>query len=604
MTHSKKALVKSHLNFASHACTETAQPQAHNDSRRRFVRTLGAAAAGTATLAVTACGGGSDGVAQPQANFLHGVASGDPLSDRVIIWTRATPVQGTDSFTVHYEVAADRQFSAPVAAGKLLAEQAADFTLKVDVKGLQAATTYYYRFIVGKTYSPVGTTRTLPVGDVAAVSMAVFSCSNYPAGYFHAYAEAVKRNDFDVTVHLGDYIYEYGRTDKKDGRTVTAYASADAAKIGREVLPEHETVALRDYRTRYAQYRTDPDLQALHALAPMIAIWDDHEIANDSYMGGAENHDAGEGDWAVRKMAALKAWHEWLPVRTAAEDRIYRSFDFGNLLSLHMLDTRIVGRDKQLAYKNYFLRDGGFDGAKFTREVGSDTRQLLGAVQMQWLQQEMAASRATWTVLGQQVLMGRMNIPAPILVNFETGGRQGVTFEQYAALLRLKATNPAALKPQQAAVLKQPFIPYNLDAWDGYAYAREVVLATALKLNKNLVVLAGDTHNAWASNLLRADKRTAVGVEFATSSVSSPGLEEYLPATNPAQLADGLTQLIAPLQYAQTQSRGYMKVTATPAECTAEWILVDTVKKKSYTAKVDKRLKVLPGASNRKVRAV
>lgn len=595
--------MKNHTRFTSDNCTAEQPMALHDGSRRHFMRTAGSAAVATAALGVTACGGGRDSMEQADAaQFLHGVASGDPLSDSVIIWTRATPVQGMDGFTVQYEVATDKQFSAPAASGTLVAEQSKDFTLKADVKGLQPDTTYYYRFMAGKTTSPVGTARTLPVGDVSQVRMAVFSCANYPAGYFNVYAEAARRSDFDVTVHLGDYIYEYGRTatDSK-GKTVPAYASANAAELGREVLPATETVALRDYRSRYAQYRTDADLQALHAAAPMIAIWDDHEIANDSYRDGAENHDATEGDWAVRKMAALKAWHEWMPVRTAAENRIYRSFHFGNLLSLHMLDTRIVGRDEQLAYKNYFLPDGGFDGAKFTRDVTADTRHMLGMAQMQWLQGQMAASQATWTVLGQQVLMGRMDIPAPILLNFETGGKQGVTFEQYAALLRLKATSPSALTEQHKAVLAQPSIPYNLDAWDGYFYAREVLLGTAAQLKKNLVVLAGDTHNAWASDLQTHEKKMPVGVEFATSSVSSPGLEEYLPATDSAQLAGGLTQLIAPLKYAETASRGYMKVTLTPGECTSEWILVDTVKAKKYTASVAKKLKVLPGAGNRKL---
>ncbi len=475
-----------------------------------------------------------------------------------------------------------------MAQGQTTALASKDFTVKVDATGLKAATAYHFRFKAYAATSTTGRTRTLPTGSVAQVKLAVFSCANYPAGYFNVYADAAKRNDLDATVHLGDYIYEYGQG---------GYASANAGAMGRLSAPANEIVSLADYRQRHAQYKTDADLQALHAAAPMIAVWDDHEVTNDTWRDGAENHQsATEGSFSARKAAAMQAYHEWMPTRNAQPELIYRSFAFGNLVALHMLDTRVIARDEQLSYSKFFTASG-LDAAGFTAAVGSATRQLMGTTQTQWLQQQMAASTATWQVLGQQVLMGRMNIPAPILVETIQPGA-GVTVSQYAAIVAKAQTAPATLTAAEKAILAQPSIPYNLDAWDGYQAARETVLGTARSLGKNLVVLSGDTHNAWANEL--ADMGgNAVGVEFATSSVSSPGFEEYLPKENPAMLAGALQQLIAPLKYCDTSRRGYMLLTATATECRADWVYVSTITSRTYTASTDKSLKVLAGVSGR-----
>lgn len=554
-------------------------------SRRDFLRDAALGVVALGTLHLSACGGGDD---DPDVAFAHGVASGDPLADRVILWTRV----GTDrsAVDVRWEVASDAAFATVVASGTTSTDAARDYTVKVDATGLAAATRYWYRFSVGERRSPVGRTKTLPTGNVAQVRLAVFSCTNYPAGYFNVYAEAAKRDDLDATVHLGDYLYEYARG---------GYASGGAAALGREVEPAGEILTLADYRRRHAQYKGDVDAQALHAAAPMIAVWDDHEIANDTWRNGAENHQADEGPFDARRAAALQAYHEWMPTRTGADaGLIYRSFDFGDLLSLHMLDTRLVGRDEQLDYAD-FITPTGIDAAAFTAAVADPQRQLLGTTQTAWLQQRLAASSATWQVLGQQVLMGRMNIPAPILMEATQPG-SGVTVSQYAAIVAKAQANPASLTPMEQAVLAQPSIPYNLDAWDGYAVARETVLGTARQLDKNLVVLAGDTHNAWASDLLDINGNQ-VGVEFATSSVTSPGFEEYLPGETPATLAAAFTQLIGPLQYCDTSRRGYMLLTATAAECRADWIYVDTIASRSYTADASAAMRVLPGAGQRRL---
>ena len=399
--------------------TNLLQPAAATDTatdtgRRRFVRQMAWGATALGTLPLAACGGSDD----PEVRFVHGVASGDPLSDRVILWTRVTPATGaTADIPVQWELASDAAFSTVVAKGQATATAARDFTVKIDATGLKPATAYHYRFTAYAARSPVGRTRTLPTGSVAQVRLAVFSCANYPAGYFNVYAEAARRNDLDATVHLGDYLYEYARG---------GYASAHAEQLGRQVQPAGEILSLADYRARHAQYRTDTDLQALHAAAPMIAIWDDHEIANDTWASGAENHQsATEGSFAVRKAAAMQAYHEWLPTRNAQPELIYRSFQFGDLVALHMLDTRAIGREEQLDYNNY-ITASGIDATGFTAAVGNPARQLLGSTQTQWLQQQMTASTATWQVLGQQVLMGRMNVPAPPAAQFQQPRHGGV----------------------------------------------------------------------------------------------------------------------------------------------------------------------------------
>jgi len=574
-------------------------------NRRRFMQgfgSLGVTAVGAASLGLTGCDDDNDFntvVTGDAISFNHGVASGDPLSDQVILWTRVTPQRaGSQRFDVKWVVAHDQQMRDVIKRGEVTTSAVKDYTVKVDVDGLKPNTTYYYQFAVNDQFSRVGKTKTLPVGQVEQVKMAVFSCANYPAGFFHAYADAAKRNDLDVFIHLGDYIYEYARTTTDaTGNTIPAYASQNAAAINREVEPAEEAVELNEYRTRYAQYRTDPDLQALHAAVPMIAVWDDHELANDTYEDGAENHQpATEGSWDKRKMAAITAYHEWMPIRHEVQSMIYRSFDFGNLLSLHMLDTRVIGRDEQLNYVNFIRQNntvGAYIDADAFMEASNDSsRELLGVTQNNWLFDQMQQSDAKWQVLGQQVLMGRMEIPASVILNL-ADPRLGLDINEYLALTQKAQTAPQTLTPKEQELLQQPAIPYNTDAWDGYAGARERVLATAKSLNKNLVVLAGDTHNAWANNLTDKDGE-AVGVEFATSSVSSPGFEEYIP-NPPAQVKAVLTQLINGLKFINPNERGYMAITVTPESCQSEWIFVSDILKETYSSEVGQKLKVLAG---------
>lgn len=525
------------------------------------------------------------------AQFLHGVASGDPAQDAVILWTRVTPDSAGD-VKVSWQVASDAAFSQLVTTGEMVTNANRDYTVKIDARGLRAGQTYFYRFMTGGKTSEVGKTRTLPEGDVSSVKLAVMSCANFPAGYFNVYELAAAQDDLDAVVHLGDYIYEYARG---------GYASEHAAELGREVLPANELLTLSDYRTRYAQYHTDASLQKLHAKVPFITVWDDHEVANDTWRDGAENHYEGEGDFAVRKEAALQAYFEWLPIRPWREgnhEEIYRSFSYGNLVDLHMLDTRVLARDKQLDYADYMdASTGAFDGERFLADVTSTTRTMLGLTQLLWLQGTLLQATGTWQVLGQQILMGKMSLPAAIAT-------QQMSIPQYAmlgALAKLAAraaandptltaaelqylqANQALLTPEVIALLQLPSIPYNLDAWDGYAYEREVILGTAKSKNHNLVVIAGDTHNAWANELKDVNGDT-VGVEFATSSVSSPGLEYYLnlPAEQIPATEAAIVELVPDLKYTNLKDRGFMTLTFTKEAVRSDWHYVSTILAKEF----------------------
>lgn len=542
-------------------------------TRRELIqKTLAGFGAVSLPLSLTACGDDSDDASDSgvSVQFAHGVASGDPLQDRVIIWTRATPSDLQARLEIVWEVATDQQFTQMVATGKVQTSPAQDYTVKVDVTALLPQQRYFYRFRFGQSVSPIGQMKTLAV-QAAQVKFAVCSCSNYPAGYFYVYREMAKQ-DVDVVLHLGDYIYEYG----KDG-----YATEDAEKLGRLLADDNnqEIIGLDDYRKRYALYRQDLDLQALHQRHPFIVIWDDHELANDTWRDGAENHTEAtaqaqnEGKFSERKLAALQAYFEWMPIRPVSEDdhlHIYRQFDFGSLVQLTMLDTRIIARDQQLDYANYMTTQG-LNTVQFQQDLLAQDRTLLGYEQRDWLLQKLMSSSATWNVLGQQVLMSKMFIPAELLLSLAEISSGTVTAETLAKMnaqiielvqikLRLQAGDPTLTDLEKARV--NTVVPYNLDAWDGYFYEREVLYATLKNLNKKVVVLAGDTHNAWYSELLSKDQ-DMLGVELATSSVSSPGLEKYLniPLAQLQQFEYAFQTLINDLAYCNLNQRGFVAQT-------------------------------------------
>ncbi|MGD1469550.1 alkaline phosphatase D family protein [Vibrio harveyi] len=537
-------------------------------SRRDFIK---AVSSGAVATTLTACGS-YDSDATPTGSFEYGVASGDPTQTQVIIWTRVTTAASYVDVT--WQVSRSEDFSTVEQSGTFTTDTSRDFTVKVDVQNLNPSTQYYYRFMVGETTSIVGMTQTLPEGSVDKASMAVVSCANYPAGYFNVYKEILKQHQtesFDVVLHLGDYIYEYG---------AGGYASEDAARLGREPSKGTECITLDDYRKRYAQYRQDQDLQALHAALPMIAVWDDHELANDAWKNGAENHQNNEGSFVDRRAAAAAAWTEWLPVRenTFSNMLIYRQFSLGDLINLMMLDTRLVGRDQPLDYFSLNAPTMDAIGGLVAQSRSAD-RELLGTEQLAWLMNAFNSQDAKWNVLGQQVLMSRMELPSSVmLAMFQLFN---VTDEQKMdALLAVNSAISNYLADPSSDTIK---LPYNLDAWDGYYVERERVYEIAKASEGHFVCLAGDTHNAWTSEL-KDVSNNPVGVEFATSSVSSPGLEEYL-ALEPvaiAQMEYTLPHLVSELQWTDIKQRGFMRVTFTPEKAQSTWYMLSSVKDKNY----------------------
>jgi alkaline phosphatase D len=507
--------------------------------------------------------------------FREGVASFDPSASSILLWTRYSSAENQPGdASIQWEVAESNSFTPVVKSGMLAATAATDYAVSVDVTGLTSNKKYYYRFreLQTRAESVVGETRTLPgAGQASSVKMAVVSCANYQAGLFNVYG-AVAESQADVVVHLGDYIYEYGA-----GQYGTNPATA---ALKREHLPATEILSLSDYRTRYKQYRSDKQLQRAHQLKPFICVWDDHEIANDAYKTGAQNHTEGtEGAFEQRKQIAVQVWHEYLPARVTDKTRIYRSFDFGGLANLIMVDTRLIGRDKQLSLADYISpTTGAFNTTAFGTAWMNPNRSMLGADQKAWLANNLASSTARWQVLGSQVLMGKMYIPvellflvaqlantptAALLAQYSTIATQLATIKT-----RLAAGDPTVTAAERARV--ETVLPYNLDAWDGYPVEREAVFAAAG--TKKLISLAGDTHNAWYSDLKDAAGRR-LGAEFATSSVSSPGFETILAGN--ATAIQGFEQsnqlLINDLLYLDASQRGFMEVTFTASNAVSEW---------------------------------
>ncbi|MBW1297085.1 alkaline phosphatase D family protein [Aquimarina litoralis] len=527
-------------------------------------------------------------------NFFEGVASFDPTDSKVIIWTRFTPDSGVANVTINWQVATDQNFENVLRNGEFITGEDRDYTIAIDVQELPSNSKFYYRFfdLETQTSSVIGETITLPkVGDaVSDIKLAACSCANFAAGLFNVYG-AMANSDVDVIVHLGDYIYEYGEGEYGTNENTVA--------LDRVHSPANEIVSLNDYRARYKQYRSDAQLQLAHQKKPFICVWDDHEITNDAYMDGAENHQDSEGSYETRKQIAIQVYSEFLPLRSTDPAKIYRTFDFGSILSLHMLDTRIIGRDKQLSYNDFFDPTTGLDAVAFQTALQDPSRALLGAEQLSWLSGAVSASSASWQVLGQQVLMGKMFMPAELLILIgtlvaEIGALGSATPETAAAfqtslseLIAIKSRLLAGDTTLTAAEIArvQTVVPYNLDAWDGYFMEREQLFA--ILGDKKTVCLAGDTHNAWYSELKDATGKE-IGVEFATSSVTSPGFEGFLgvDANQAVGFQQALQILIDDLQYMDATQRGFLKVTFTAGSSQAEWNFINTIAQENYTVTV------------------
>ncbi len=498
-------------------------------SRRHF---LAASSAALGTLPVVRVIG-----QEASGPFRHGVASGDPLADSVLLWTRVTTTE-SGGVEVSWTIARDAALSRVVARGTTHTGAERDHTVKVMATGLEPGTTYYYRFEALKGRSPVGRTRTLPKAGVARVRLGMVSCANLPFGYFNAYRRLAERHDLDAVVHLGDYIYEY-----ENGRY------GDGTRFGRVSSPNKEIVALEDYRGRHAQYKADPDLQEIHRQHPFIVTWDDHELANNTWKDGAENHNAdkGEGDWFVRRNAAVKAYFEWMPIREGAGARqacIYRTLSFGDLADLIMVDTRLVGRDREATSREAI------------DVIEAPERSLLGTAQEQWLAGELAESKragVVWQVLGQQVMFAPQTVPG---------------------------------KPTS-----------NTDSWDGYRAARDRVfdMVEAQKIS-NFVVLTGDVHSSWAYDIPRrpfdgpdpTTGRGTVGVEIVGTSITSPSNLGAGP-NGEKQLAD--VKAARPhLRYLEPRYRGYVVIDVTRERVQADYYTVPTIEDRTKDERFHKGL--------------
>lgn len=523
--------------------------------RRGFLRTsavqaavLGVAATGCARLPG---GGGSPfatthpgapSVARDHSPFVHGVASGDPLTDRVILWTRVSPFvdRPGEPIETRWWIARDARGQEIVAEGVVEARPETDYTVKVDASGLEPGSDYHYGFATREGESPTGRTRTLSGDDARHVRMAFASCANYPAGFFNGYAALADRDDIDLVLHLGDYLYEYG-----NGRY------GDGTSTGRVPDPMHETLSLEDYRRRHATYKRDVDLAALHARHPMIAVWDDHESANNSWPGGAENHDPEtEGEWSVRKLAAIRAYYEWMPIRELPTG-LYRQFRIGSLVDLIMLDTRLAGRDAE-------VRQGDALGAE------DPTRTLLGEEQRDWLFSALADSKAAdtaWRVIGQQIMV------AP--VSFD-----GVDF--------------------------------NPDSWNGYRGTRRRLLDHLDRHDiDNVVFLTGDVHSSWAFDVpppagsgSSYDPENGAGsraVEFVTPAISSPSIGnlDFWEGRREA-----LVDRTPHLRYMNLDDHGFVILDIRPERVRAEYVFTDPPERRSRRAAVGARFEARSGTQH------
>ncbi len=500
--------------------------------RRFFVKAITTASLSIPIL--TACTGGSNdsrsGAAgsgpalTPGIRFDHGVASGDPLDDRVILWTRATPPEGHNAaVTVAVEIAEDPNFDRLVLAQTLTSSAARDYTIKFDAAGLLAGTRYWYRFKSADSVSATGRARTLPLpGEYTdRLRFAVCSCSSYPHGYFSVYRMIANREDLDFVMHLGDYIYEYQQGGYGDHPE-------------RPLDPANEIVSLSDYRRRYALYRRDADLQAAHAQHSFVTVWDDHETTDNSYKNGANNHNDGEGDWFERKRVAIQAYFEWLPIRppTASQDSIYRAFRYGDLADFIMLDTRLEGREKQL--------DNPLDPAR------AEQRDLLGQTQKDWLKHQLAVSQGIWRFVGQQVMFAQLQLL------------------EIQRLLPGVPTNDFS-----------PLVAINMDQWDGYPSEREEVLDFIDEQGiDNVVVLTGDIHTSWANEIYKSSAVLTSGVldeplavEFVTPSVTSPGFPEGV-----AEAVSAVLPLANPhMKYTELKSKGFVLIDVNRERSQAEF---------------------------------
>lgn len=475
--------------------------------------------------------------------FAHGVASGDPLPDAVVLWTRITPSararpgsgQGPEVL-VTWEVATDADLVDVVTSGQATTGPDRDHTVKIDATGLRPATRYWYRFTWGEHESPVGCTTTAPEPDATVdhLSIGVVSCANWQAGHFTSYRHLAERDDLDLVVHLGDYLYEY-----EPGKYSWGHEWIDVRRHD----PPRETVSLEDYRRRHAQYKTDPDLQALHARVPWVVTWDDHEVADGWWSDGAFEHQGSEGSFKARRAAAQRAYDEWMPVRLSGTAqpgdgvRMYRDLRFGGLVHLSMLDLRSY-RDDRVGADDPALDDG--------------KRSITGVDQREWLLDTLSESSAQWKLVGNPVMM------APVLMPPRPPAER-YAMSQVTTLLPLRKSEP------------------NTDTWAGFRRDRERVLDHVRDERiRDVVFLTGDVHTSWATEV-ETDDGTPVAGEFVCPSITSNNIDDFMgtaPRTVSLALEAAIQDVNPAVRWVNLDEHGYCVLDVTPERALMEWYAI------------------------------
>ncbi len=481
-----------------------------------------------------------------QAQFNYGVASGDPLQDRVIIWSHFTPADSTSDTDVSWKMARDMDFSNLVASGTARSTAENSFTVKVDVTGLQPNTWYYYQFEANGHQSMVGRTKTLPANPSADIRFGHITCTNYHDGYFNALGRLADRNDLEFIVHCGDFIYE---------------SSGDNGLPDRPTFPPVRIYTLEEYRLRYAHYMKDPDMQRLRQLYPMILVWDDHEVSDDATKFDSPDHDPDRGPYEDRRQVAFKTYHEWQPIRTPdVQDlsKIWRQFRIGDLAQFNMLDSRHYGRDP--------IADASEGFTLFATETEDTSRTMLGFDQEAWLHNNLRQNAdATWTVFVQQVMFSPWNI----------GGLPESVLQQ-TPLRNVVRSGGNALNPDQ---------------WDGYTATRNRIYEVLEEMDKdNLVVLSGDVHTSFALDIAEdpynpliydpITGRGSYGVEFVTPAASSSGLDDIPEeAVQALEVADLLAN--PHMRFNELRSQGYTVHQMTANHWQGDFYFVETVESRN-----------------------
>lgn len=514
--------------------------------------------------------------------YRHGVASGDPRADSVVIWTR---VSGLERATgVDWHVAEDPDMTRVIASGNVTASAERDFTVKAVVVGLQPGRTYYYQFVTSNTPSPIGRTRTLPVGPIDEVVLAVVSCSNYPFGYFNGYEAIADDPDVDLVVHLGDYIYEYN---------IDGYGGAQGRELGRMHEPQHEIITLDDYRTRHAQYKTDPGSQAMHAMHPLVHTWDDHETTNNSWSDGAENHQADEGAWSQRKANSLRAYYEWMPVREPGNGRgpaeLWGHYRFGDLASLVTLESRITGRSEQISLQSHRDALSDPESAKrfYADIVGAPSRRMLSPEMEIFLESALSESVAAgrrWRIIGNQTIMAELLMP----------DIDDPTF------LARSANVPDSLTPllDNLKAIGKLGMPGNMDAWDGYPAARERLYRLAERAGaRDLLVLTGDTHTFWQNRLFNA-AGDAMGVELGTSAITSPRGFSQLGMDAMERFDELNADYNDSVVWTDGSARGYIRLALNQSSARADFIAIRNIASRDYRVERLRQVTIRPSDSS------